>query len=396
MCILTRYVLLEFLKVFTVTMTATTVLILVVGVAVEAKQEGIGLAEMLQLLPYLLPEALRFSTPAMTLLAACNVFGRLSADNEIIAVKAAGIPPWRLLRALFLLGIGLSLIAVWVNEMAVTWGRRGIERVVVQSAEQIAYGMLRTKRSYSTDRLSMHVAGVQDRKLLKPTLLVTGQGSNPTVTIAAASAELNTDTETGELVIRFQDAQIDVGRGGGGVTWPGVYEHRIQLSEISRKGGASLSPSNCPLLQIGSRVDQLTQEIQRREQAAAVEAGFAMLAGEIESLADPNWQRRSRQIDDTRRRLHRLRTEPYRRWANGFSCLAFVVVGAPLAILNRKGDFLTSFFITFMPILVLYYPLLAMAVDRAKSGTWPPQSVWLGNLVMFAAGLVMVRRVQSY
>ena len=52
-------------------------------------------------------------------------------------------------------------------------------------------------------------------------------------------------------------------------------------------------------------------------------------------------------------RLFRLKTEPWRRWANGFSCLFFVTAGIPLSIRQRSGDFLTSFFLCFLPILLV-------------------------------------------
>ena len=60
--------------------------------------------------------------------------------------------------------------------------------------------------------------------------------------------------------------------------------------------------------------------------------------------------------------------EPQRRWANGLSCLCFVLIGAPMAILMRNADFLTSFFVCFVPILLMYYPLMIVGVDQAKLG----------------------------
>jgi lipopolysaccharide export system permease protein len=94
--------------------------------------------------------------------------------------------------------------------------------------------------------------------------------------------------------------------------------------------------------------------------------------------------------------LHRLHTEPHRRWANGFSCLCFALVGAPWAIRRRHGDFLASFFVVFFPILLVYYPLLLYGIGQAKHGLWPPECVWLGN-VMFAIGSVwLFRHVLRY
>jgi lipopolysaccharide export system permease protein len=72
------------------------------------------------------------------------------------------------------------------------------------------------------------------------------------------------------------------------------------------------------------------------------------------------------------------------------------MIGAPMAIWRRNADFLTSFFACFLPILVIYYPLLALGVDQAKSGNFPPYSVWMGNAVFFVFGLGLMRRIIRY
>jgi lipopolysaccharide export system permease protein len=91
-----------------------------------------------------------------------------------------------------------------------------------------------------------------------------------------------------------------------------------------------------------------------------------------------------------------LHTEPWRRWANGFSCLCFVLIGAPMAIRLRHAEFLAIFFACFLPILVVYYPLMAVSVDQAKDGVFPPPAVWLGNVVLAILGAWMLRRVIRY
>ena len=91
-----------------------------------------------------------------------------------------------------------------------------------------------------------------------------------------------------------------------------------------------------------------------------------------------------------------MRTEPWRRWANGFSCLVFAMVGVPIAILRRYSDAWASFFVCYMPILVVYYPLMMYGVDRAKVGALPPFTVWLANAVLAIWGVWLLRRVYRY
>jgi len=60
---LTRYVLIELLIVFLMTLTGMTLLMLLVGLATEAYRQGLGAGPLLQIIPYLLPNALRFTVP---------------------------------------------------------------------------------------------------------------------------------------------------------------------------------------------------------------------------------------------------------------------------------------------------------------------------------------------
>jgi lipopolysaccharide export system permease protein len=120
------------------------------------------------------------------------------------------------------------------------------------------------------------------------------------------------------------------------------------------------------------------------------------LVGDFASLRDASWKTRFQDLDGQWQRLHRLETEPFRRWASGFSCLAFVMVGAPLAIRLRNSDLMTTFGICFLPILIVYYPLFAYGLDRAKNGSLPPSFVWLGNLVCLGIGAWFLRRVNRY
>ena len=77
--------------------------------------------------------------------------------------------------------------------------------------------------------------------------------------------------------------------------------------------------------------------------------GFGMMTGDFDSLSNATWKANEKEIDNAKTRLYRLHTEPWRRWANGFSCLCFVLVGAPMAIRLRHAEFLAIFFVCFLP-----------------------------------------------
>ena len=53
-------------------------------------------------------------------------------------------------------------------------------------------------------------------------------------------------------------------------------------------------------------------------------------------------------------------------------------------------------FACFLPILVVYYPLLIYGVDAAKDGVLPTWSVWLGNFILALWGIWLMRRVVRF
>jgi len=97
------------------------------------------------------------------------------------------------------------------------------------------------------------------------------------------------------------------------------------------------------------------------------------------------------QIADNTELILRLRTEPYRRWSNGFTCLCFALIGTPVAMLWRHADVLTNFLRLFLPILAVYYPLLMFGDKLSTSGVLPPISFWMGNVVLAIPAILLLR-----
>ncbi len=387
MRILTRYVLSELLKAFLVALAGMTLFLLLVGLFREAYNQGLGLQQVFQLIPYVLPEALRFSVPATILFAACSVFGRLASANEIIAVKASGISPMVLLWPTFTLTFLISLAAVWLNDTAIIWGRDGMKKVVIDSVEEVAYGRLQQQHSYSSRQFSINVKDVQGKRLIRPEITFQGDGDDPPTNISCAEASLHTDHEELTFTITCRNGVLE--RGGVSFSFPDTWQQVLPLDQ----SGGRRSPTDLPMYAIPEDEAQQRIRIQTLAQQMSATAACQMLTGDFASLAGPQWNRQQGQVTETRQRLYRLEMEPARRWANGFSCLCFVLLGAPLAILMRNSDLLTSFFACFLPILICYYPLLMFGVAQAKNGGFPPWAVWLGNVILAAAGLLFMRRV---
>jgi lipopolysaccharide export system permease protein len=391
MRLITRYVLGDLCKVFALALFGMWAGMILAFLGQEAIRFGLGPSTVLRLAPYMTPNALRFAIPGTVLLTVCCVFGRMSAANEVTAVRALGISPMALVGPSLAMAFLMSLATVAINDLAITWGRQNVHRVVLDSVEKIVYGMLQTQRSYSSRRFSIHVKAVEGRRLIRPTIIIqSGDGEAP-LTLTARVAELRRNEEDGMLSLLLTDGLVE--RGKVRLEFHDTVEHLIPLAHASKRGELSNSPSECPSAKIPSEIENQQKQIDELRQTLAADAAFQMMTGDFAALAESSWSERRAQLADAERRLRRLQTEPWRRWASGFSCFFFVLVGAPLAIRMRNADLWTTFGVCFLPILLFYFPLLMLGIDRAKNGAWPPYSVWLGNIVLLAVGLALLRRV---
>ena len=388
MRILTRYILWEMLATFLVTLGSMTVFVFLGLIGKEAVENGLGLGPIVRLLPYMLPQAMQFAVPGALLLAATSVYGRVSSSNEIVAIKSLGISPMTMLWPTIVLASVVSFGAVVLNDVAVSWGRGGVSRVVLESLEEIAYGRLRTVGSYSNGRVSVNVRDVVGRRLMGPIISFESANGEGKSLITAEAAEIRVDTTLNAVTITLINA--DAGVSGWDIVHPGEFLRSFPMEDFT---GRSMQSQHYAMSEIGATMRLQTELIQGLKSDMAADAGVALLFGQLDEISQAPWDARTGQMAGAQQTLYRLGTEPHRRWASGFSCLAFVLIGAPMAIRRKHGEFWGSFFACFLPILIVYYPMLMGTIDRSKDGVLPPESVWLGNLVLAAWGAYLIRKV---
>ena len=390
MRILTRYVVFDLLKVFLLTVTGLTMIIFVVLMGKEAVDKGFGLGPLVRIAPYLLPQALQFAVPGTMLLATTSVYGRMASYNEVVAIKSLGISPMVLIWPTLVVATLTSFVAVVLNDLAVSWGRLGAERVFLESIEEVAYGQLRVRHNFNLGPLNVRVRAVEGHKLIDAMIIQQPFGGQPGRAAWAEEAELFAHPEVGVLVAKLYNSDFEAEMT---LVHPRVSEWRLPLKSTEDD---IRSPSTYALAEVGPAIGEQEKFLECLEDSMTAQAAFGMMTGNFEVLSDTAWQPSEEKVRTAQTRLHRLHTEPWRRWANGFSCLCFVLIGAPVAIWFRYSEFLASFFICFLPILLVYYPLLMVSVDQAKDGTFPPQSVWIGNILLSLAGVWLLRRVNRY
>jgi lipopolysaccharide export system permease protein len=241
----------------------------------------------------------------------------------------------------------------------------------------------------------MRVAGVEGRRLVQPTVAMFDREGALEMTITAREAELRRNADDALEItltagtIKRPDDELEY-------AFDGQEKYVVPLLEDSEFERWASRPSNLPLHRIPLEISRQQTRLKQRQQALAAVAGTYMLTGEFEELSGRQWERYERQLDGDRLRLEHLRSVPWRRWANGFSCFCFAMIGAPMAVRARNANLFTTFATCFLPILLLYYPLLAYGADRAKCGALPPYAVWLGNLACGLVAVWLIRRMRKH
>ncbi len=116
MVTLHAYVLRELLKTLILTVTALTVLFTMGGGLYNVIAfEGVSAGDVFRFLPLLIPIVVTLTLPMAALFSATMVYGRLAADNELVACRAAGINIQRLFA-------GAVLLAVFVAAFSLVFG----------------------------------------------------------------------------------------------------------------------------------------------------------------------------------------------------------------------------------------------------------------------------------
>jgi lipopolysaccharide export system permease protein len=315
------------------------------------------------------------------LFAVCTVYGRMAATNEIVAVKSMGISPMKLVwPTVWLVAVPLSLICVGLDDLGATWGASGIDYVIVHSTDEVAYGMLRTQRSFKKKHFAIAVKGVEGRTLIRPVLTYEPPGETHIVTIQADEGELQVDPKTSRLSIIMRRGKLFVPEKKVEMSFEDSIEQTLQLDTSAHR---AVTPAYIA---------------EQRGRIAALRKTLA--EKKPRKLANPT--QTNVYLDDVQRLrteeryLAWLQTKFHQKWANSFCCLAFALIGIPVAVQMRRGDFLTSFMICFLPIVSAYQPLQFVGASLAQAGELPAYAVWFGNVILFAVGIKLLRRMEKH
>ncbi len=395
--LLHRYVFGELLKVFALVLTVLTVLTVFVGVFQQATERGLGPQQLIQVLPYIIPNMLPFTIPATLLMTVSVVYGRIAGDQEITAAKAAGINVLTLMGPAFFLGAVMSVCTLVLTDQVIPWAMANIQRTVIAAVEEIFLDKLRTEYQlrYRPKGIDITVTGVDGRTLIDPVFRYQNSRGKY-ITVQAQEAHVEFDHQGGTAILHMKDAVVDVPFGDDGTPFQYIqrgdypYPFPLPLESGEKK------PMYLSLSKIDHELTEIAEKGRQLEERRVVQAAMSLTLGEFERMASPGFAG-NQELAMGQDRRDRLRTEYHSRFALACSCFFFVLLGSPFAVLKAKSQFLTSFLVCFGPIVGVYYPLMLGLITQAKRGHLDPiWSTWTANGLVLLVAVYMIRRVMRH
>ncbi|MBF0495510.1 MAG: LptF/LptG family permease [Deltaproteobacteria bacterium] len=131
------YIIKEILTPLWVSLVVFTFVLLlsrVMSMAEMIFSRGIQLRQVGGLIASILPYFFVFTLPMSTLLAVLLAFLRLSHDNEITAMKTAGISLYQLMPPVLVIGVITYLITSFLAIFALPWGNKNFKDILYEIA----------------------------------------------------------------------------------------------------------------------------------------------------------------------------------------------------------------------------------------------------------------------
>ncbi len=358
MRILRNYIIIELIKPFILSIVVFTFVLLVGNIIQLADMiinKGVQIFYVFKLFMYLVPYLLSFTMPMALLTATLLIFGRLSSDNEINAMRSSGIGLYQIVFPVIMVGLIFSLFSIPLNDDV-------LPNAHFASRKTLKDIGIKNPTAYLEE--GTFIRGFEDyvifiyqinKNKLKNIRIYQPQEGKPTRTIIA---------ERGEILVHPEKEYVELKLFNGtseepSPTDPGifyklnfkVYTMSLDLTEILKKG-----------------------EIQKKTKEMTIKE----LEEEISKMENE-------QID-----VRPLITEIHKKLSLSFSSLAFVLIGIPLGVRAHRSEKSIGFGIS-LALFTAYWGFFLGGTALALNGKLPPWlGVWSPNIVLGFLGIVLL------
>lgn len=384
--ILSRYILRNFLPPFFVGLfffTFTVLIFYLKEVIRSAVEKGIDPFMVLKLFVYSMGWTVGLTIPMSALMAAIMSIGQLNSDSEIIAMRAGGITYPRIFRPLLIFGFIVSGSLVWFNQQGIPFCLSEMEKITRQILQYDPTAVVEEGQFTRLDKESNMERHIYIEKLNNDkksdrygTMSNIQIRKTENVDGVFRLTELITAPE-GKKILKKNEKGLEVKalRLYHGYIFRSNKQDKTFQRIDFRDGHLDINiveddPNNQqvrpPSIQ-ALNYDQLREEIKRHEPLESEEA-----------------QEKNRQ----------LQLEMQKRIALPFATVAFVLLGFPLGIVNRRSGKGMGFGVSILFIFIYYVIFLSSDTLAVKKQTLDPvTAAWLANVVIvLIGGFIFLKR----
>lgn len=425
-----RMIFTELIKVFLMSLIGLTGMFLLAGLIQEATQKGLSPTQIVMAIPLIIPNTLPFTIPATTLFATCVVYGRMSADNEVLVLRAAGINIYHLLWPALVLGMLTTITTAALYYDPIPRSQGMLRAQLLKDGENLIYGMIKREGGLRQNNLDfvLFVRDVQGRDLIDvvvkkrrpdrrgyelvaraqtakirirrvkasavPAPDPTASQEKPRLSAAERFDKRKRTVSTNdrfELVVYMDRCYVDSLRGGTAADLQG-QEYTTPLPDsIFGKDPASRSTSQTWRELFANREELKRELVDLHDEIQQLEANPTGSAGSGRTNGDLAREYRIFSIREFERKIRQIDTEIQMRPALSLGCLCFVLIGCPVGIWASRSDYLSVFIICFLPTVFIYYPVLLATLNLAKDFKMPVHAAWIADGVAFTGSFFLIR-----
>ena len=315
--------------------------------------KGVNPKDILELFLTMIPFSLIYTLPISTLIATLLIFGRAAADNEIVTLKASGISAKKISVPFIILGLLFSLVSFIFMDKLLPFTHYKAREIVFNIGRKNPTAYLEPGtfiRSFKNHIIFFY--GL-DKNILKNVRIYVNEEDRPLRTIIAQKAEISDISDNGLTLRLYNGSSDEVDPKRPKEFYKLNFKEYIIHLDLgkARKDG---------------KIDKKPEEYTVKE----LRSNISNLKGRgVETLP--------------------LNSELHKRYAQPFTCLAFILIGLPLGIRTHRREKSIGFGVGLM-IIILYYVLFVASETLILNRVIPANiGHWLPTVLIFSIGLIM-------
>jgi len=324
--------------------------------------KGVDILSVIKVFIFLTPYLLTYTLPIAALAATLLALGRFSSDNEIVTIKASGVHIFNLIMPLLTVGLMLSLMLVIFNDRVIPYAHFASRKTLIEVGIKNPTAALEPGVFINSfEKYVLFVYRIEQNKLYNVRIYEPQGDNKPTRTIVAKRGEFIAIPEKKIIKLKLVDGTSDEPDPENPTNF---YKLNFKTYFMTLNLGQAQDADK-----IGKKPKDMT----------------------IQELKDEVEKIKKEGIDPTP-----LLTEINERISLAFSCLAFIVLGIPLAIITRRREKTINFGIVFV-IVGLYYLMLMGSETLCLHGFINPGiAMWIPNIILGLIGTVLISKLCAY